>query len=53
MSKLAFNCLNERCSSDIDILIPQKYINKIEKLLLKHDFLHMEIDWFASGGIVV
>lgn len=38
LSKLAFNCLNERCSSDIDILIPQKYINKIEKLLLKHDF---------------
>lgn len=38
LSKLAFNCLNERCSSDIDILIPKKYINNIEKLLLKHDF---------------
>lgn len=38
LSKLAFNCLNERRSSDIDILIPQKYINNIEKLLLKHDF---------------
>ncbi len=38
LSKLAFNCLNERCSSDIDILIPKKYINNIEKLLLKHNF---------------
>ena len=38
LSKLAFNCLNERCSSDIDILIPKKYINNIEKLLSKHNF---------------
>mgnify|MGYP001787319859 CR=1 FL=1 len=43
MSKLAFNCLNERCSSDIDILIPKKYINNIEKLLLKHVFIQTEI----------
>lgn len=38
LSKLAFNCLNERCSGDIDILISKKQINYIEKLLSKHDF---------------
>lgn len=42
LSKLAFNCLNARYSSDIDILISKKCISNIEKLLLKHVFYSSE-----------